>query len=44
MVVNTPTVTQYTISGVIYAVDSFYNYAPAGLGDAKVYLIKLITG
>jgi hypothetical protein len=44
LVVNTPTVTQYTVSGVIYAADSFYNYAPAGLGDAKVYLIKLITG
>jgi hypothetical protein len=42
--VTTPTVTQYSISGVIHAVDSFFNYTSVGNGDAKVYLIKLITG
>ncbi|MBK7761758.1 MAG: T9SS type A sorting domain-containing protein [Bacteroidetes bacterium] len=44
VVVSTPTVVQYTLSGVIQAVDSFYNYTPVGNGDAKVYLIKLMTG
>jgi hypothetical protein len=44
VIVTTPTITQYTISGVIHAADSFYNYTLVGNGDAKVYLIKLITG
>lgn len=42
--VNTPTQTQFSINGTIYKVNNTFTYAPAGSAEAKVYLIKLITG
>ncbi|HOZ52620.1 MAG TPA: PKD domain-containing protein [Chitinophagaceae bacterium] len=44
VVVTTPTATQFDLSGKVYQVDNSYNYSLAGNGDAKVYLIKLMTG
>jgi PKD repeat protein len=44
LVVNTPTATTYDLAGRIYKVDNLFNYSTAGNGEAKVYLIKLITG
>lgn len=44
VVVNTPTATSFDIAGRIYNVDNALTYAPAGANEAKVYLIKLITG
>ncbi len=44
VVVNTPTSTVFDIAGRIYNVDNSLTYAPAGANEAKVYLIKLITG
>lgn len=42
--VNTPTNTLYDLSGRIYKFNNFFQYQAAGQGEAKVYLIKLITG
>jgi len=42
--VNTPTVTLYDISGTIYKFDNTFAYTSPGNNEAKVYLIKLMTG
>lgn len=44
VLVNTPTATQFNLSGTVYKVDNTYTYAPATANEAKVYLIKLMTG
>jgi hypothetical protein len=44
IVVNTPATTLYDIAGKIYNVDNSFTYSPVGANEAKVYLIKLITG
>jgi hypothetical protein len=44
IVVNTPASTLYDIAGRIYNVDNIFSYSPVGANEAKVYLIKLITG
>lgn len=44
VLVNTPTATQFNLSGRVYKVNNAFTYAPAAANEAKVYLIKLITG
>lgn len=44
VVVNTPTSTLFDLSGRIYKVDNSFMYSPTASNEAKVYLIKLITG
>jgi PKD repeat protein len=45
VVVNTPTVTQFTLSGIIYKYDlNNFVPTPTTASEAKVYLIKLGTG
>jgi hypothetical protein len=45
VVVNTPTVTQFSLGGTIFKYDlTQVNMVPTGAGEAKVYLIKLSTG
>lgn len=42
--VNTPTSTVFDLAGRIYKYDNTFQYVPVTQGEAKVYLIKLITG
>lgn len=44
LVVNTPTSNLFDLSGKIYKVDSSFNYSLVSNQEAKVYLIKLVTG
>lgn len=44
VVVNTPTATNFNLAGKVYKYNGVFNQVPAGAGEAKVYLIKLMTG